>query len=124
VGSTWKWAILAAVIEVGTTCSGQPTGLLADVDARAYLARSDGVFARPGSAPVDPNEPWPADCSQMTRTSVPDGKVVVSCVATLALSSAAMSALASLLVLALAGIVTDESDCGAMAISDETRSLL
>jgi hypothetical protein len=105
VGSTWKWAILAAAIEVGTICSAQSIGFLADVDARACLARSYSVVPQPGSGAVDPNEPWPVDYSQMTRTSVPDGEVVVSYVATLALSSAVMSALASLLVLALSGIV-------------------
>ena len=105
MGSTWKWAILAAVIELGTICSAQPVGFLADVDARACLTRSYSVVPRPGSASVEPNEPWPVDYNQMTRTSVPDGEVLVSYVATLALSSAVMSALASLLVLALAGIV-------------------
>ena len=105
MGSTWKWAILAAVIEAGAICTAQPVGFLADVDARACLARSYSVIPRPGSVSVDPNQPWPVDYSQMTQTSVPNGKVVVSYVALLALSSAVMAALASLLVLALAGIV-------------------
>lgn len=105
MGSTWKWAILAAVIEAGTMCSAQPVGFLADVDARACLARSYSVIPRPGSASVDPNEPEPVDYSQMTQTSVPNGKVVVSYVALLALSSAVMAAFASLLVLVLAGVV-------------------
>jgi hypothetical protein len=105
VRSTWKWAILAAVIEVGTICYAQPIGFLADVDARACLAHSYRIVPRPGSASVDPNEPWPVDYNQMTRTSVPDGEVVASYVAMLALTSAVMSALASLLVLALAGLV-------------------
>jgi ABC-type Na+ efflux pump permease subunit len=104
VGSTWKWAILAAVIGVGTMCSAHPVGLL--VDARAYLARSYSVVPQPGSASVDPNEPWPVDYSQMTQTSAPNGEVVVSYIAMLALSSAVMVALACLLLLALAGIVT------------------
>lgn len=106
MGSTWKWAILAAVIEAGTMCSAQPVGRLADVDARACLARSYSVIPRPGSASVDPNEPEPVDYSQTTQTSVPNGKVVVSYVALLALSSAVMAAVASFLVLVIAGIVT------------------
>ena len=106
MGSTWRWAILAAVIELGAMGSAQPVGLLAEVDARACLARSYSVVPQPGSASVDPNEPWPVDYSQMTLTAAPNGEVVVSYVAMLALSSAVMVALACLLLLALAGIVT------------------
>jgi len=106
MGSTWRWAILAAVIELGAMGSAQPVGLLADVDARACLARSYSVVPQPGSASVDPNEPWPVDYSQMTLTAAPNSEVVVSYVAMLALSSAVMVALACLLLLALAGIVT------------------
>jgi len=105
VGSTWKWAILATLIELGAMCSAQPLGFLADVDAHACLARSYSVVPQPGSASVDPNTPWPVDYSQMTRTAAPNGEVVVSYVAMLALSSAVMAALACLLVLAFAGIV-------------------
>jgi hypothetical protein len=106
VGSTWKWAILAAVIGLGAIGSAQPVGFLADLDARACLARSYSVVPQPGSTSVDPNEPWPVDYGQMTLTAAPIGKVVVSYVATLALSSAVIVALACLLLLALAGIVT------------------
>jgi hypothetical protein len=105
VGNAWKWALLAAVIEVGTMCSAQPVGFLAAVDARACLMRSYSLVPQPGSASVDPNEPWLVDYGQMNRTSVPNGEVVVSYVAMLALGSAVMVALACLLVLALAGIV-------------------
>lgn len=105
MGSTWKWSILAVVIEVGTMCSAQPVAFLTNVDARACLARSYSVVPQPGRASVDPNEPWLVDYSQMTRTSVPNGEVVISYVAMLALSSAVMAALACLLVLALVGIV-------------------
>lgn len=110
MGNSWKWAILAAVIEVGAMCSAQPVGFLADVDARACLARSYSVVPQPGGASVDPNDPWPVDYSQMTGTSVPNGEAVVSYVAMLALSSAVMAALACLLILALAGIVVKVQD--------------
>jgi hypothetical protein len=106
VKSTWKCAILAAVIGLGAIGSAQPVGFLADVDARACWARSYSVVPQPGSASVDPNEPWPVDYGQMTLTAAPNGKVVVSYVAMLALSSAVIVALACLLLLALAGIVT------------------
>ena len=106
MGSTWKWAVLAAVIGVGTMCFAQPVGFIAEVDARACLARSHSVIPQPGSASVDPNEPWPVDYSQMTQTSAPNGEAVVSYVAMLALSSAVMVALACLLLLGLAGVVT------------------
>jgi hypothetical protein len=106
VENTWKWAILGAVIGLGAMSSAQPVGLLADVDARACLARSYSVVPHPGSASIDPNEPWPVDYSQMTPTAAPNSEVVVSYVAMLALSSAVMVALACLLLLALAGIVT------------------
>jgi hypothetical protein len=106
MGSTWKWAILAALIELGTMGSAQSVGFLADVDARACLSRSYSVIPLPGSASVDPNEPWPVDYGQMTLTAAPSSEEVVSYVAMLALSSAVMVALACLLLLVLAGIVT------------------
>jgi hypothetical protein len=106
VGNTWKWAILAAVIGLGVNGSAQPVGFLAEVDARACLARSYSAVPQPGSASVDPNQPWPVDYGQMTLTAAPNGEVVVSYVAMLALSSAVIIALACLLLLALAGIVT------------------
>jgi len=106
VGSTWKLAILAAVIGLGAMGSAQPVGFLADVDARACLARSYGVVPQPGSTSVDPREPWPVDYGQMTLTAAPNSELVVSYVAMLALSSAVMVAVACLLLLALAGIVT------------------
>ena len=106
MGSTWKWAILAVVIQLGATGYAQSVSFLADVDARACLARSYSVVPQLGSTSVDPNEPWPVDSSQMTLTAAPNGEVVVSYVAMLALSSAVMVALACLLLLAVAGIVT------------------
>jgi hypothetical protein len=129
VGSTWKWAILAAVIGLGANGSAQPVGFLAEVDARACLALSYSVVPQPGSASIDPNEPWPVDYGQMTLTAAPNGELVVSYVAMLALSSAVMVALACLLLLALAGIVTNLQErpvpCGVSSIRfpDRGRAL-
>jgi hypothetical protein len=111
---TWGWAALAVAVQLAAWCpaQGQHVGILADTDARACLARSYSVVPQPGSNYLDPNQPWPVNDGDvaLAMSAAPDGSVVISYVVMLAVESAVFSALASLLVLALAGIFVKIED--------------
>jgi len=107
MGRTWKSVVLVVVVGLAAVCSahGQPVPFVADADARACLALSYRAIPQFSSRHVDPNDPPMPDTDEWPQSAAAQGSVIVSYVGMLVLLSAVVSAIGSLLALALAGII-------------------
>lgn len=107
MGPTWKSVVSAVVVGLAAICSahGQPVPFIADADARACLMRSYSAMPSSSSRYVNPNDPRIAEAAGWREAAAPQGKLIVAYVVALESLLAAITVVACLLVLALAGFI-------------------
>ncbi len=105
MGRTWESVALALLVGLATICSayGQSVPFIADADARACLARSYSAMPSSSSRYVNPNDPRIAEAEGWREAAGPQGKLIVAYVVALESLLAAITVVACLLMLALAG---------------------
>jgi hypothetical protein len=108
MGRTWKSVVLAVAVALAAICSAhsQPVPFVANVDARACLARSYSVIPQVnGSQPARPDDRRIIDADRASAAIPPNSLGIVAYVAGLELLLAVMAAIGCLLALGLARAV-------------------